>query len=269
MFGMSETPFDLKFRFLDIPVRIHPFFWIVSAAMGWQPKNIPVVALWVACVFVSILVHEYGHALMAKWFDGAPSIMLWGLGGLCFSQGERTPRQRLAVIFSGPGAGFVLLGLVMVVTSLLCGITPAEQFRLIGGLFGLTRVPDEVVDKFQTVFHPGRGSEFPFNTYWFLVQINLVWGLVNLLPIWPLDGGQAAETVLSLYDRSQGKRWAHIVALLTAAGLAIMVYSITNPPDLYLTFFFGLFAVMNFQILHAIHQAQAMGMYRDDEWWRR
>jgi stage IV sporulation protein FB len=267
MIGLSETPFDLKFRFLDIPVRIHPFFWLVSAVMGFQEKALPLVALWVACVLVSILVHEFGHALMAKRFDGSPSVVLWGLGGLCYSSGERTPRQRLAVIFSGPGAGFLLLGLVILVTWFLSGMTPVEQLQMIAALFGLTRVPHEVAIKFRTFFHPGVGNEFPLNTYWFLVQINLVWGLVNLLPIWPLDGGQAAQTLLSLYDRSQGQRWAHVVSLLTAGALAVLVYSLRE--NLYLTVFFGYFALMNFQILHTIHQAQTTGMSKDDDWWQR
>jgi len=269
MIGTSETSFDLKFRFLDIPVRVHPFFWLVAAVMGYRDKDVPMVALWVGCVFVSILVHEYGHALMAKRFAKSPSIVLWGLGGLCFSQGERTPQQRLAVIFSGPGAGFVLLALVTLVTWLLTGLTPVAQIQVIGALFGLTRLPDAVFVKFASVFHPGKGSDFALNAYWFLVQINLLWGLINLLPIWPLDGGQAAQTLLSLYDRSQGQRWAHIVSLLCAGALAVVIYSRTDPPDWWLTLFFGYFALMNFQILHSIHQAQATGMYRDDEWWRQ
>ncbi len=271
MIGTSETPLDLKFRFLDVPVRVHPVFWLVSALMGGiQERHLSVVALWMACVFVSILVHEYGHALMAKRFYGSPSIVLWGMGGLCFSQGERTPRQRLAVILSGPGAGFALLALVILITSLVCRITPVEQLRVIGAMFGLTRVPAEVPAKLQTVFHLGeRGVFFALYTYFFLVEINLLWGLLNLLPIWPLDGGQAAQTLLSLYDRSQGQRWAHIVSFLCAGALAVVVYSRTDPPDWYLTLFFGFFALMNFQILHSIHQAQTSGMYRDDEWWRK
>ena len=43
MVGMAETQFDLKFRLLGVPVRIHPFFWVVAAVMGWQPNNLPVV----------------------------------------------------------------------------------------------------------------------------------------------------------------------------------------------------------------------------------
>ena len=36
-----------------------------------------------------------------------------------------------------------------------------------------------------------------FEIYWYLVQINIIWGLVNLLPVWPLDGGRVSEIVLS------------------------------------------------------------------------
>ncbi len=56
MLGAAETPYDLRFRLLGIPVRIHPIFWLVSIVLGWRDHNLPMVALWVACVFVSILV---------------------------------------------------------------------------------------------------------------------------------------------------------------------------------------------------------------------
>src|SRR5262249_28257152 len=130
MLGTSETPYDVRFRLLGIPVRIHPLFWLVTVALGWQDHDVPSVAIWVACVFVSILVHEYGHGLMAKAFDASPSIVLWGLGGLCYSHGERqSSRQRLAVILSGPGAGFLLLALVVLATALVTGVTPVEQLQ--------------------------------------------------------------------------------------------------------------------------------------------
>src|SRR5262245_11912941 len=107
MLGAAETPYDLRFQLLGIPVRVHPLFWLVAAMLGWHNNDLPAVLIWIACVFFSVLVHEYGHGLVAKGFHCAPSILLWGGGGLCFSQAERqTPRQRLAVVVSGPGAGF-------------------------------------------------------------------------------------------------------------------------------------------------------------------
>ena len=48
MLGTSTTPYDLQFRFLGVPVRIHPIFWLVTAGMGWRENNLPVVLLWVA-----------------------------------------------------------------------------------------------------------------------------------------------------------------------------------------------------------------------------
>src|SRR5262245_23717935 len=131
MLGTATTPYDLRFRLLDIPVRIHPLFWLVSAIFGWRDHDLPHVLMWIGCVFVSILVHEFGHALMSKRFNGSPSVVLYGMGGLCYSQGERTPMERLAVILAGPAAGFLLCGLVMVASSMLYGVTPLDHLSLI------------------------------------------------------------------------------------------------------------------------------------------
>src|SRR6516165_8553767 len=69
-FEPNETPLDLKWRMFGIPVRVHPFFWLVSAFMGWSTLNRGIIFLviWVACVFVSVLVHEMGHVLMGRLF---------------------------------------------------------------------------------------------------------------------------------------------------------------------------------------------------------
>jgi membrane-associated protease RseP (regulator of RpoE activity) len=218
-------------------------------------------------VFVSILVHEYGHALVARAFDGSPSIVLWGLGGLCYSQGERqTPAQRLAVVLAGPGAGFLLCALVILFTSVVFGITLPENLQVLGDLVRLRGLPPSVEFKFQAMLGPNAASIL-LNTYWYLIWINLLWGLVNLLPMWPLDGGQATQILLSLVDRAKGQRWCHIVSLLVSGSLAIVVF--TQTADLFLSVFFASFAIINFQILHSIHQAQSMGLYQEDEWWRR
>src|SRR5271170_4125302 len=125
MVGAAETPYDLRFRLLGIPVRVHPIFWVAMAAIGWRNHNLPLVAVFVACGFVSILVHEYGHGLMSRFFGSSPSIVLWAMGGLCYSQTERqSPLQRLAVVLAGPAAGFVLYFVVMFGASALFGVTP-------------------------------------------------------------------------------------------------------------------------------------------------
>jgi len=133
MLGASETPYDLRFSLLGIPVRVHPLFWLVAVVLGFgrNDRNLALVVVWVACVFVSILVHEYGHALMARAFGSSPSIVLWGMGGLCYSQAERqTLLQRLAVVLSGPAAGLGLYVLVMLVASGTFGISASENLSV-------------------------------------------------------------------------------------------------------------------------------------------
>jgi stage IV sporulation protein FB len=259
MLGTSETAYDLRFRFLGIPVRVHPLFWLVTALMR-HSAPLWAILMWTACVLVSILVHEYGHGLTARSFGSAPSIVLWGLGGLCYSESDRQTRlQRLAVVLMGPGAGFIFCAVVMAAASILFGVTLGEHLGVCMRMLGLGQLNE------------GFGFRFPsdtaFDVYWNLVWINLMWGLVNLLPIWPLDGGRVAEILLSYVDRFRSTRWTHIVSLLTAGCLALLAGmhgGITMS-----AVFFGILALYNFQVLQSMHQAHAMGMYHEDDWWRR
>jgi stage IV sporulation protein FB len=265
MLGTSSTPYDLRFRLLDIPVRVHPLFWLTTAMLGGithEPIDMPAVLTWIGCVFVSILVHEFGHALMDRRFQGSPTVLLYGLGGLCSPSGRDTPGQRLAVLFAGPGAGFLLFGLVLVATSLVFRVTPAEHLEVVLTQIGLRWHPENM---FRAA---GKISSYPvWVVYWNLVWINLWWGLVNLLPIYPLDGGQSAQVVWKLFDRREGARRSHILALVTAGILAVFFFAL-NPNDYFLPLFFGILALINYQVLHALHQARAYGIDEDDEWWR-
>jgi stage IV sporulation protein FB len=262
MVGLAETQFDLKFRLLGVPVRVHPLFWIIAAVMGWRDNDLPSVLLWVGCVFISILVHEFGHALTGRAFNGSPSVVLWGMGGLCYSQGERqTPGQRLLVLLAGPGAGFLLLALVILLT------WPIDQAQLCASLLGFGVPAERVAVKLHSVFSSQEQLKFAVGFYFDMVQINFFWGLVNLLPIWPLDGGQVAQVLLSLYDRHRGQRWSHVLSLLVAGVLALVVYQFTK--EMFLTVFFGYFAFINFQVLQTLQQAHSMGVYEEDEWWKK
>jgi stage IV sporulation protein FB len=264
MLGASETPYDLRFRLLGIPVRVHPLFWLMAAWVGWQEHNLPLVAAFMACVFVSILVHEYGHGLVAKAYYASPSIVLWGMGGLCDTQSSRqTPAQRLAVVLCGPGAGFVLCLVVMAVASVMFGVSPREHLSVAEYVIGFTPQwadLDIAALKFS--------NKTIFRIYAFLVWVNVLWGLFNLLPIWPLDGGRVSEIVLTHFNRSQGARWGHIVSLLVAGVLAVLAFSFRSS-NLMLPLFLAYFAMINYQMLQSIQQAQSIGLYQDDEWWRR
>ena len=152
---------------------------------------------------------------------------------------------------------------MLAATSLIFGITGGEHLEVILTQVGLSRNPENLVGA------AGKIGSYPLRViYWNLVWINLWWGLVNLLPIYPLDGGQATQVLLSQVDRKQGVRRGHIVSLLTAGILAVLAFW-ANPEDFYLPIFFGVLALINFQVLQSLHQAQSFGVYQEDDWWRR
>jgi hypothetical protein len=52
-----------------IPVSIHPLFWLFSGMIGWlYTQNLIGVLVWVGIILISVLVHEFGHALTAIAF---------------------------------------------------------------------------------------------------------------------------------------------------------------------------------------------------------
>lgn len=111
----GTTRYDLRFSVLGIPVRVHPMFWLVGALLGsGAGPQLGVIAIWIGCLFVSILVHELGHALAARSFGWPPDIVLHGFGGFArYSPGfGYTRRRAIWISFAGPLAGFGLFAIV-------------------------------------------------------------------------------------------------------------------------------------------------------------
>src|ERR1700677_2721198 len=118
MFGsVGTTPYDLRFRLFGIPVAVTPWFWLAALITGWHPDSrdhLGLLAIWISCFFVSILVHEMGHAFTALACGWAPQAYLDGCGGLTVyrpTAGHTTGRS-VFISFAGPGAGFVVDGLI-------------------------------------------------------------------------------------------------------------------------------------------------------------
>ena len=197
MFGLDPTPFDLRLVAFRIPIRVHPSFWIASILLGWQPDHPDLVFLWVLCVFVSILVHELGHALVAEALGWPSEIVLYLGGGLAISQrsARRTPWREIAVALAGPFAGF--------------------------GLFGLTVAVQWFLNQNRLLLHPYRYEVF-FNLVW----INLYWGLVNLLPVLPLDGGQVCRSLLELGRVRDPQRLTCQIGIPISGAMAAYFFSV-------------------------------------------
>ncbi len=143
----------------DIPVSVSP--WYLLLLLFWlQGGDLASAVIWAVGVTVSILIHELGHAVVARHYRLGPSILLWGLGGLCSHQRADRDRHDALIVVAGPGAGLLLGALVWVVSLFL---PPIADPVMAGNVAYAVRI---------------------------LLYINIIWSVVNLLPLWPLDGGQ-------------------------------------------------------------------------------
>ena len=112
----AHSNLDVHFRIGRIPGRVHWSFWLFTTLLGVVDPHASVVSvsLWIAAVFISIVVHELGHALAARAYGMAPRIVLYGMGGLAvFRPVRKSWISRVLIAAAGPGAGFLLAGLVV------------------------------------------------------------------------------------------------------------------------------------------------------------
>ena len=70
------------FSIRNIPVYVQPWYLLLLAFFGMR-SDITSGLIFAACVTVSLLVHEFGHALVAARYRLNPTVILHGWGGLC------------------------------------------------------------------------------------------------------------------------------------------------------------------------------------------
>lgn len=207
----------IRFSIFGIPVEIQPFFWVITALLGGaitarSPNEIFAVILFILAALISILIHELGHAITGlKLGGGRASILLTSFGGLAYNQGGRFNRQqRFWMIFAGPGAGFAFLLVLIAVLSLAFGTADVLNFTSLI-LFG-TRPEFQSYELLAFL----KEKEFVLILLKHLLWINFWWGVINLLPVMPLDGGQITD----LFVRPQ--RRVFLIGVITSAAMAAL-----------------------------------------------
>lgn len=183
----------IRFSLGSIPVTVRPTFWLVALLLGWTLGDRALLAAWVVIVFVSVLAHELGHALTARRYGADVSITLTTFGGFTrwsMGRGGMSPGRRAVIAAAGSGVGIVL-GLSILGAYLLTrpwGATPETVVVLV-------------------------------------VWVNVGWGVLNWLPIRPLDGGHLVLALLDLAVPRHAERIAAVVFLVTGlAALAAALY---------------------------------------------
>jgi len=211
-----------------IPVRVHPFFWLIAALLGMNSNSPVALITWVVAVFIAILCHELGHALMMRAYGFYPWITLYGMGGLTGYDRGRTygskgagPLGQILITAAGPAVGFLLAGA-------LIGVFSAS-----GHIEELLSIPS------KPIFLLARD----------IVEIGIIWGVINLLPVYPLDGGQIAREVLVVLSPRDGIR--NSLMLSVFVGGLIAVIAAVQLHQIYLGLLFGYLAYASYRMLEA------------------
>lgn len=147
----------MNFTCLNIPVRIHPTFWLflVFFTQIYEDFSIESMILGLVMMF-SLLVHEYGHALTAAYFGAKPTINLEAFGGNAQYNGAGMTRtQQFLITLNGP-----------LFESLLIAIS---YFLLESDIFNAHYYVEYIL--------------------YVTMHLNIIWCLFNLIPVDPLDGG--------------------------------------------------------------------------------
>ncbi|MEK7952710.1 M50 family metallopeptidase [Luteolibacter soli] len=236
----------VRFTLFGVPVEIQPWFWLATAYFSGglfsaTPEAMQYVLIFVLAATISILVHEFGHALTGRRLGGGyATIQLWALGGLATNHGGRFTRSgRFWMIAAGPGAGFLLGGLIFVILVSMFGVHDAATFAGFS-LFGIT---DSAVSSETMEFIQNRPPLMSLLNS--MLWINFWWGILNLLPILPLDGGQIAQLFVTPQKR------AFQISVATAVAAAILGFVWRD--STYTIFFFGYLAWKNYQAMKEYH----------------
>jgi Zn-dependent protease len=210
---------DLKIG--SIPLRIQGRFFVMALLLGLGEGNPLKLAIWIAIVLVSVVIHELGHALMGKAFGLEPRIELHGMGGLTYFNGGRadvSTGRSIAISVAGPFAGFLFALVVFGVQ--LVGVHPV---------------------------HP-----LARHAIWLLYVVNIAWGVFNLLPMLPLDGGNVLRATARAITKDHGEKVARVVSIGVAAGIALLSIRMKQWWILYLGVLYA------FQNVQALRQADQL-----------
>jgi stage IV sporulation protein FB len=184
----------------------------MEAGSAWH-----VALLWVPTIFVSVLFHEGGHAAAYGALGMGPSqIVLGGFGGYTINRASRKVWQDVVVSLAGPLFSFLLAALFLL-------------FR-------------------QTAF---AGTD-PMLSQWIPLMIlaNIVWGIFNLLPIFPMDGGQAFYGVLQYVTAPRRALLISIWSSMLLGGLLLVLGLFTR--QFFVAIIVGFLLFQNYQRLQTL-----------------
>ena len=185
------------FKFSGIQVYLHFSWFLVAAYEFTQRGGLYRKPIWAAYEYIAlfgiVLLHEFGHALACRQTGGtADQIVLWPLGGIAFVNPPRRPGAMLWSIAAGPLVNVILipiLSIAVVMVGDAVDVAPTDLGHFVGQIWG----------------------------------VNLLLLIFNMLPVYPLDGGQILRSLLWFpLGEIRSLQIASVIGLVGAVVLAAL-----------------------------------------------
>ena len=175
-----------------IPISIRPLFWLIAFFIGWMwTLNLSGALLCVLVILVSVIFHEFGHALTAMLFGQKTRIELAAFGGFTYREGRKLKLwEEFVVVINGPIAGFFL-------------------FLIAYTIYRSTSIENQLI-----AF-----------TIKFAFVANLFWTIINLVPVLPLDGGHLMSIILEAIFGFKGVKIAIITGIVVAVSISVLFFA--------------------------------------------
>lgn len=216
-------------RFLGIDLFIHWSFWCLLFGVGgyaliqgagWRDAAIQM--LQIVALFTCVTLHEYGHAMMARAFKvNTVDITLLPIGGLArLERMPRIPWQELLVAVAGPAVNVAIALIVFVV--MLVGVQTGWISSISGETLG------ELLE--SAFFHP----------IGWLMMMNVVLVVFNMIPVFPMDGGRVLRSVFAMiWNYRFATRLASRIGIVAAIAICVFALNSGNPVLALIAIFIG------------------------------
>jgi Zn-dependent protease len=179
----------LRFQLGRIPVSVHFSFLLLLYIAYQMTRDVAEAAIAGIGIFAGVLLHESGHALTARRFGAVDvSITLFALGGVTTYKPPADISAGRRFLIAASGSALAISGALPVYLAVRADLITNDTLRLIAVGF---------------------------------VFAALVWGLLNWVPIRPLDGGQMMTSALQIFFPQQGASIAKVVSAIFTGGAAI------------------------------------------------
>lgn len=185
--GLVLFGVPVRFHFTFVLLLVFLVFFVVSKGQASAAAD----ALFILCLFASVLLHELGHAVVARRHGiRTLEIVLYPIGGVAKLQKNPPPKAELWIALAGPAVNVVIAGVI------LGGVAVARQSVAVGEIL----VPTDA------------------NLLERIAAINLLLAAFNMLPAFPMDGGRVLRSLLALW---KGEARATQIAARAGRALAI------------------------------------------------